>query len=112
MSSVTSRQSELRTTSAIARSAAAGKTAPLGLPGLLISTARVRGDNERGSFRHPHNVRRTDPVRSEDDHLVSRIEQRLEEVVDRVLGSGGGQHLLGPIFEAVFRLELLANRCS
>src|SRR5690348_7014288 len=100
MSSLMMRQSWLLTAEAIPSSAARENTAPLGLLGLLSTMARVRGVSAR---RVAH------PVGREDDDLIAVVQQRLEGVVQRVLGPHGHQHLIRREGELVVTLELGAD---
>ena len=98
----------------MASSSASSMTAPVGLPGLLTSTALVRvrdrlGDQARGDaepvllpgLRHDrapageaHRLREGRPVRGGDHDLVAAVQERVADQVQRLLSAHGDRDLL------------------
>ena len=85
-----------------------------------VAGQRVRIEVELIFFLQRHDHRRAagklhhgrigDPVRGGDEHLVARVEQRLENIVEAVLAATAHLHLAGLVLPALFRAELVADR--
>ena len=59
--------------------------------------------------QHDH-VRIRHPVGRRDDDLITRVKHRHAQVKQRLLGTGGDQHLIARIADAVIALELGDDR--
>ena len=110
--------------SPMTRRSSGSTTAPVGLQGLLMSTAFVRGPvafeimravTLKPSFscartrigppaREVHRLRERGPVRRRDHHLVAAVEQGLADEVQRLLAPDGDRDL----FRRELDLEVLA----
>ena len=53
-----------------------------------VKRAVLRRHDNRNAEHHPHHFGIADPVGSEDDHLVLRVNDRIENVVHGLLGAG------------------------
>ncbi len=68
-----------------------------------------RHDHRRATGKL-HHGRVGHPVRGRDEHLVTGVEQRLEDVVEPVLTAAADLHLARFVLPALLRTELVADR--
>ena len=69
-------------------------------------------DNNGHAAEQANHLIITDPVRGRNDHFITRIDQRGQRNVDRVLGTTGDDRLRGIVFQTVVRLGAVADRLA